>query len=54
MSESTCPVCAERCHRLRVEYRNAVALGAKGQAKRAKRLAKRSGCRWAKGKVGKP
>jgi len=48
MSESTCPVCAARCRRLRVEYLTAKANGAKKTAKKAASKAKKSGCRWAR------
>jgi hypothetical protein len=54
MSESTCPVCAARCRRLLREYHEAKVSGAKRRAMRSKRDAKKSGCRWAKGEVGKP
>jgi hypothetical protein len=54
MSESSCPVCAERCRRLLREWHEAKVAGAKKSAKRTVRQAKKAGCRWAKGKASRP
>ena len=50
MSEATCPICAERCRRLRDEYRDAKAKKSTKRAAKALKEAKKAGCAWAHGK----